>query len=49
MALFIAQLAFPRGPLLETAKFAILCGSGLAGILSLITGYRILKPHRGSV
>ena len=32
MALFIAQLAFPLGPLLETAKFAILCGSAFAGI-----------------
>ena len=45
MALFIAQLAFPPGPLLEIAKLAILCGSGLAGILSLLAGYRILKPH----
>jgi NhaA family Na+:H+ antiporter len=48
MALFIAQLAFPPGPLLETAKFAILCGSGVAGILSLFVGYRILKPHHGT-
>jgi NhaA family Na+:H+ antiporter len=48
MALFIAQLAFPGGPLLETAKVAILCGSGLAGILSLFAGYRILKPHPGT-
>jgi Na+:H+ antiporter, NhaA family len=45
MALFIAQLAFSGGPLLETGKFAILCGSGLAGIISLFIGYRILKPH----
>ncbi len=44
MALFIAQLAFPPGPLLETAKLAILCGSGLAGILSLAAGSRLLKP-----
>jgi NhaA family Na+:H+ antiporter len=43
MALFIAQLAFPPGPLLETAKLAILCGSGLAGASSLVLGYRILK------
>ena len=43
MALFIAQLAFPPGTLLETAKLAILCGSGLAGALSLLAGYRILK------
>ena len=48
MALFIAQLAFPPGPLLETAKFAILCGSGLAGILSLCAGRRMLKPHHGT-
>jgi Na+:H+ antiporter, NhaA family len=43
MALFIAQLAFPSGPLLETAKLAILLGSGFAGALSLVVGYRILK------
>jgi len=42
MALFIAQLAFPAGPLLETAKFAILCGSILAGALGVILGRRIL-------
>src|SRR5438445_9503305 len=48
MALFIAQLAFPPGLLLETAKLAILCGSGLAGILSLFAGYRILKPRPGA-
>ena len=28
MSLFIAQLAFPPGPLLDTAKLAILVGSG---------------------
>jgi Na+:H+ antiporter, NhaA family len=44
MAMFIAQLAFPPGPLLEIAKLAILCGSGLAGILSLAAGYRIMQP-----
>ena len=42
MALFIAQLAFPAGPLLETAKLAILCGSILAGALAVILGRRIL-------
>jgi NhaA family Na+:H+ antiporter len=45
MALFIAQLAFPAGPLLETAKLAILCGSGLAGIVALAAGYRLLQPQ----
>jgi len=50
MGLFIAQLAFPPGVLLETAKLAILCGSGLAAILSLLAGYRFLKrhPHPGA-
>jgi NhaA family Na+:H+ antiporter len=43
MALFIAQLAFPSGLLLETAKLAILCGSGVAGALSLVVGYRTLS------
>ena len=42
MALFIAQLAFPAGPLLETAKLAILCGSALAATVSLVAGSRIL-------
>jgi NhaA family Na+:H+ antiporter len=48
MALFIADLAFPPGPLLETSKLAILCGSFLAGVISLIVGYRILKPNHGT-
>jgi NhaA family Na+:H+ antiporter len=47
MALFIAQLAFPPGPLLETSKLAILCGSGLAAILSLIAGYKFLPTNHG--
>lgn len=47
MALFIAQLAFAPGPLLETAKLAILCGSGFTGLLSLVIGYRILKTVHG--
>ncbi len=47
MALFIAQLAFSPGALLETAKLAILCGSGLAGAFSLLAGYRILKGDHG--
>lgn len=44
MALFIAQLAFPAGGFLETAKLAILCGSGGAGLLALLVGRRILAP-----
>ena len=43
MALFIAQLAFTPGAELETAKFAILCGSILAGIISFIAGHKVLK------
>ena len=43
MALFIAQLAFAAGPLLETAKFAILVGSAIAGIAAMVIGSRILK------
>jgi NhaA family Na+:H+ antiporter len=46
MALFIAQLAFVQGPLLETAKLAILCGSGLAAMTSLLFGYRFLEFNR---
>ena len=47
MALFIAQLAFPEGPLLETAKLSILFGSGLAGVLSLVAGSRVLQKNNG--
>lgn len=42
MALFLAQLAFPPGPLLETAKLAVLCGSACAAVLGLIAGRLIL-------
>jgi NhaA family Na+:H+ antiporter len=38
MSLFIAQLAFPPGPLLDTAKLAILVGSGIAMVLGLVFG-----------
>jgi NhaA family Na+:H+ antiporter len=38
MSLFIAQLAFPPGPLLDTAKLAILVGSGTAIALALVFG-----------
>ena len=48
MALFIAQLAFPPGAILETAKLGILCGSGLAGVLSLAVGYRILNTDNNT-
>jgi Na+/H+ antiporter NhaA len=43
MALFINQLAFGAGPLLEATKLAILCGSGFAGILSLVVGHKVLR------
>jgi Na+/H+ antiporter NhaA len=43
MALFIAQLAFATGSLLENAKLGILCGSALAGSFSLFAGYRVLQ------
>ncbi|HEX3474590.1 MAG TPA: Na+/H+ antiporter NhaA [Kofleriaceae bacterium] len=38
MSLFIAQLAFPPGPLLDTAKLAILVGSGVAIIAGIVFG-----------
>jgi Na+:H+ antiporter, NhaA family len=44
MALFVAQLAFPAGPLLETAKLAIICGSVLAAVLSVLAGRFLLHP-----
>ncbi len=44
MAIFIAQLAFPSGPMLETAKLAVLCGSGVAAVLGLAIGWKVLRP-----
>jgi Na+/H+ antiporter NhaA len=38
MSLFIAQLAFRPGPLLDTAKLAILIGSGTAMLVGLAYG-----------
>ena len=48
MSLFIAQLAFPPGPLLDTAKLAILVGSGAAILVGLTFGMfsnRRPAPH----
>lgn len=44
MSLFIAQLGFSPGPLLETAKLAIVVGSGLAIATGLIFGRLFAKP-----
>lgn len=38
MSLFIAQLAFPPGPLLEKTKLAILVGSFVAAVAGLVIG-----------
>lgn len=43
MALFIAQLAFPPGPHLETAKLAILAASGCAGVGGFLLGRGVLS------
>jgi NhaA family Na+:H+ antiporter len=50
MALFVAQLAFPSGALLETSKLAIICGSALAAVLSVFAGRFLLagRPHPGA-
>jgi NhaA family Na+:H+ antiporter len=44
MALFIASLAFPPGPLNEVAKLGILCASGFAALAGLIMGRTLLSP-----
>jgi len=44
MALFIAQLAFPPGAMLETAKLAILVGSLVAATVGLAIGRLVLRP-----
>jgi NhaA family Na+:H+ antiporter len=46
MSLFIAQLAFPPGPYLDTAKLAILVGSGTAMVTSLAAG--LVPARRGA-
>jgi NhaA family Na+:H+ antiporter len=43
MSLFIAQLAFPPGPYLDTAKLAILVGSGVAMVTGLLVGLTTLR------
>lgn len=44
MALFIASLAFPPGPLIEVAKLGILCASAVAGVAGLAVGRLLLTP-----
>jgi NhaA family Na+:H+ antiporter len=46
MSLFIAQLAFPAGPYLATAKLAVLVGSGAAIATGLVAG--LVTPRRGT-
>jgi len=38
MSLFIAALTFPPGPLLDTAKLAILVGSTISIVAGMIVG-----------
>jgi NhaA family Na+:H+ antiporter len=50
MALFVAQLAFPpgvrhAGALLETSKLAIITGSIVAALLSVLAGRFLLSPR----
>ena len=47
MSLFIAQLAFPPGPLLDTAKLAILVGSGISIVTGLGYALVALRSVRG--
>jgi Na+:H+ antiporter, NhaA family len=50
MALFVAQLAFPSGALLETSKLAIIVGSAVAAVLSVVAGRLLLsaQPMQGA-
>jgi NhaA family Na+:H+ antiporter len=43
MSLFVAQLAFPPGPLLDTAKLGILVGSATAMLAGLVFGRSALR------
>jgi Na+/H+ antiporter NhaA len=42
MSLFVAGLAFPAGPTLETAKLAVLVASGTAAVGGLALGHAVL-------
>jgi NhaA family Na+:H+ antiporter len=43
MALFVAELAFQEGPLLDAAKLGVLAASALAGLLTLVVGRFVLR------
>jgi NhaA family Na+:H+ antiporter len=47
MSMFIAELAFPAGATLETAKLGVLVGSALAALVSYMWG-RLLFARRGT-
>ena len=47
MSLFVAQLAFPPGPLLETAKLAVIAGSTTSILAGLVVG-RVALRARGA-
>ena len=44
MAIFIATLALPPGPLIEVAKLGILLASVVASVIGLVTGRVLLRP-----
>ncbi len=43
MALFVAELAFHEGPLLDAAKLGVLGASALSGVLTLLVGRSVLS------
>jgi NhaA family Na+:H+ antiporter len=47
MALFIASLAFPAGPLIEVAKLGVLCASAAAAVIGLGAGRILLREKAG--
>lgn len=45
MALFVAELAFSEGPLLDAAKLGVLVASALAGVATLVVGRLALESR----
>jgi len=45
MALFVAELAFGSGALLDAAKLGVLLASALAGVVTLVVGRLALEPR----
>lgn len=49
MSIFVAQLAFRPGAVLETSKLAVLIASSFSALFAFMAGYRLLSNQENSV